>query len=275
MTDEERAMCIEYWRIPELTTVLESLEDCFGERISDFKSVSDYTTIQIRAYAYGIIVMKEIICLLKEGFPDGALARARRLYEQMIILDFFNQRKDKPDFKELIERYCDSQDIAAYSNRITLYDFLEQKEQKEKSEPKFERLKERYKEYFGKKNWVRDYWWTGDENFQSFNSLQNAYDEPFAKIMYSRACISTHACAIGDYALLGRSNPNGEKIYTGATYSGFSVPLILAVMSFYNTTNVVFCNLKVVFPKAHTDLYQLLEYYQKTLFVDYNIKELQ
>ena len=106
-----------------------------------------------------------------------------------------------------------------------------------------------------------------DEKCDTFNKLQKRYCDPYGRILYSRACISTHAGAMGDYALLGRFNPNGEKIYTGTTDSGFSLPLILATMSFYNITNMVFGNLEIDFLKEHKKIEELLNYYQNTLFV--------
>lgn len=110
-----------------------------------------------------------------------------------------------------------------------------------------------------------------DEKCDTFNKLQKRNCDPYGRILYSRACISTHAGAMGDYALLGRFNPNGEKIYTGTTDSGFSLPLILATMSFYNITNMVFGNLEIDFPKEHKKIEELLNYYQNTLFVTLEI----
>lgn len=256
------------WKIGRLQSDVEMLEEVFGRHISVPKSKTTYEEIQIRAYAHSIIVMKEIICLLKEGFPDGALARARRLYEQMVIINFLERRKSDSDFNDLIERYCDSQNIEAYSNQIKYCDYLKNLEKKNEAEIKFLEMKKKYSLYFEGKDYVRDYWWIGDKNYGSFNKLQQTYAEPFAQIMYSRACISSHAGAMGDYALLGRLNPDGKKIYTGPTYNGFSLPLVLAVMSFCNTTKVVFHNLKIELPEAHKELHNLLEYYQKTFFME-------
>lgn len=240
------------------------LEESFGKHITIPKPKTDYEAIQIRAYAHSIIVMKEIICLLKNGFPDGALARARRLYEQMIIINFLEKRKSDNDFDKLIERYCDSQDVKAYSNLIDFYDLFNDEENKKKTKKKLSTLKRKYSSYSTRKGNFMDYWWTGGKSYDSFDKLQQAYNDPFAKMMYSRACISSHAGAMGDYALLGRLNPDGNKIYTGSTYNGFSLPLLLAVISFYNTTEVVFHNLSIGIPKAHKDLYNLIKYYQQT-----------
>ena len=112
--------------------------------------------------------------------------------------------------------------------------------EKQKAKKEFDKLKDKYAKFFKQKNYVRDYWWLDDEKCDTFNKLQKRYCDPYGRILYSRACISTHAGAMGDYALLGRFNPNGEKIYTGTTDSGFSLPLILATMSFYNITNIIF-----------------------------------
>lgn len=43
--------------------------------------------------------------------------------------------------------------------------------------------------------------------------------------------------------------------------------MILATMSFYNITNMVFENLEIDFPKEHKKIEELLNYYQNTLFV--------
>lgn len=266
-----REESLKFWKIEELSEVVEVLEDAFGDTIEKYKSGLTYNDILIRAYAYAIIVMKEIVCLLSNGFPDGALARARRLYEQMVLIDYFESRKKDLDFDGLVERYCDSQNIAAYSNQIALYDFFENEEEKQKAKKEFDKLKDKYAKFFKQKNYVRDYWWLDDEKCDTFNKLQKRYCDPYGRILYSRACISTHAGAMGDYALLGRFNPNGEKIYTGTTDSGFSLPLILATMSFYNITNMVFGNLEIAFPKEHKKIEELLNYYQSTLFVTLEI----
>lgn len=256
---------LKFWKLEELSEDIEVLEEAFGEAVVKYKSGLTYNDILIRAYAYAIIVMKEIICLLSNGFPDGALARARRLYEQMVLIDFFESRKNDLDFDELVTRYCDSQNISAYTNQMALYNFFENKEEKQNAQTELNKLKDKYAQFFKGNNYVRDYWWIGDEKYNSFNKLQERYNDPYGKILYSRACISTHAGALGDYALLGRSNPYGEKIYTGSTYSGCSLPLILATMSFYNITNMIFSNLEIDFSKMNKKLEDLLLYYQNIL----------
>lgn len=268
---EEHKEDNEYWEINRLETDILVLEDIFGSHIGGHKSGVTFDDIQIRAYAHAIIVFKEIICLLRNGFPDGALARARRLYEQLIIYNYLNSQKEKPKFNDLITRYCDSQNINAYINLISLYDFFQDTAKKQEAKQKLSVYKNKYKRY--KKHtqnraYLPDYWWTGDSRYDSFNKLQNLYNEPFAKIMYKRACISSHAGAMGDFALLGRPDLD-DHIYTGATFYGFSIPLLLATLAFYETTNMVFINLGIEFPeKEHTDLYELIKYYQNTFFED-------
>ena len=261
----------EYWRLLELENCVEVLEEAFGAGIEHYKTEENFATVQIRAYAYSIVVMKEIICLLKNGFPDGALARARRLYEQLMLIDFFNNRKLSDDFENLIKRYCDSQNISAYENRIALYDFFKDEELKKDAENKLSSLKEKYKRYIKEGSFAPSYWWTGNAKYKSFNSIQKEYDEPFAQILYRRACISTHASAIGDFAMLGRNNLNGEIIYTGRTQNGFSTPLILATLSYYEITSIVFVNLKITCPEVYLKLYELIQYYQETFFDEYSI----
>ena len=118
-----------FWKIDELEQIVSSLENAFGEALSTQKTARDYANIQIRAYAHAIIVMKEILCLIKSGFPDGALALARRLYEQNVMLSFFEKRKTQAGFDDLVQRYYDSHTILAYTDQKLAADFFKNKKQ--------------------------------------------------------------------------------------------------------------------------------------------------
>lgn len=258
----------EYWRIDDLKTLIEKADNAFGDALPRFKSGANYYDVQIRSFAYAIIVMREIVCLLENGFPDGALARSRRIYEQMIVLNYLDARKDSDDFDELIERYCASQDIAAYKNILRLYEFWDDTENIKKSKAIIAKIESKYKDVIDIMKGSSDYWWTGSPKHKKFSSLQDEYNDPFSKIMYKSACIATHAGALGDYALIGRDNPDGEKVFTGPTNRGFSVPLILSVFSFYNLINMVFGNLSVESDTIKSIAMTLLESYKVTLFID-------
>lgn len=261
---------MEYWKLNDLKNIIVEFEDSFGTEIEKYKADVDYNNILIFSYARSIIIAKEILCLLNNGFPDGALTLARRLYEQMIILYYLENHKSDSNFQKVVERYFDDQNFRAYDSQVEWCDLY-----KNDSGKKIVKQK-RYdiaNKYLTKKNvdcqikYMRthNYWWTGDETM-TFNKLSKCFDDPFAKILYRRACVSTHASAMGDFALLGRMNVDGNNIYTGATFYEFSAPLLLTTYSFYHSSKFVFCNFGI--KKSIEKLEILMNYYMKCFFED-------
>ena len=249
-----------FWKIDELEQIVTALEHAFGEALSTQKNMRDYANIQIRAYAHAIIVMKEILCLIKSGFPDGALTLARRLYEQIVMLSFFEKRKNQADFDELVQRYYDSHTILAYTDQKLAADFFKNQKQSNNLRNKINKRKKKYTHLLPKNSYVPDYWWTGEQNIDSFGAMQKEYDNPFGKILYKRACLSTHVSAMGNFALLGRPELD-RKIYTSATFSGHQIPLILSVYSFGDMSSIVFNNLQIQLPDNYEKLMELVHYY--------------
>ena len=76
---------LEYWKIPLLESYIENLEEAFGHRLSEIVIEKNFINVLMRSYPHCILVLKEVLCLIKNGYPDGALARAHRIYENMII----------------------------------------------------------------------------------------------------------------------------------------------------------------------------------------------
>lgn len=249
-----------YWKIDDLERIISVLEVAFGESLSKQKTGKDYTNIQIRAYAHAIIVMKEILCLIKSGFPDGALALARRLYEQIVILSFFENRKKNSDFNDLVQRYYASHTILAYTDQKLAADYFNNKNRSKKLRSKINKEKRKYSHWIPNNTYVPDYWWTGEQTIDSFGAMQKEYSDGFGKILYKRACISTHVSAMGNYALLGRSELD-SKIYTGSTFNGHYIPLILSVSSFGDISTIVFKNLNIQLPNEHGELMELMHHY--------------
>lgn len=249
-----------FWKIDDLERILSALENSFGESLSKQKLATDYTNVQIRAFSHAIIVMKEILCLIKSGFPDGALALARRMYEQIVMLSFFENRKDTKDFDALIQRYFDSHTILAYTDQKIAADFFKNTARSKELRKLLKKEKSKYPTLIPKNSYVPDYWWTGEEKVNSFGAMQKEYGDSFGKILYKRACLSTHVSAMGNYALLGRPGL-GNKIHTGITFSGHQIPLILSVSSFGDIASIVFSNLQIHMPDEHNELLDLVKYY--------------
>lgn len=242
---EQREKDIEFWGLPKLEAIVLQIEEAFGSSLQGRKTAPNYENILIESYKHTIITTKEILCLLKNGYPDGALACARRVYEQMIILTYLEKHKTDPDFEKMIERYWDAQSVKSLFSIAEWYAFMNNDTLKKGAENMLVPFNVKYQEI--KKACrgslaSRLYWWTGDANMslsRMEDELTDHFDNRFARLLYQRACLSVHAGPLQDAALLGRENPNGNIVYTGSTMRGFSIPLLLTVLSFWNITEIV------------------------------------
>lgn len=52
-----------------------------------------------------MVTAREILTLCAHGYPDGALSLGRNLYEQMIVISFFEMHKDDVDFQEYVDDF--------------------------------------------------------------------------------------------------------------------------------------------------------------------------
>lgn len=267
MTRDDIQLCMEYWEIPLLESYIVKLEDAFEKELSKHQIARDYINVLIRSYAHCMLVMKEIVCLVKNGYPDGALARARRIYEDMMIAQYLNSHKADADFPRVIERYFDDQNIRAYDGLRKYYRSMKQEDKEKEYNKKLNKIIKKYcasKNFNKKKEEILtcNYWWATN-SAMSFSTLSKCLDDEFAKLLYLRACYSIHAGAMGDVALLGRPYENGTKLYSGATYNGFSTPLQLSVSSICNLSEIVFENFGVPSPIPYRDFISLLQVYFK------------
>lgn len=129
MTKPETEQYYEHWKIPLLESYIEKIEEAFGNALSEIPIERDFINVLIRAYPQCILVLREVLCLLKNGYPDGALARARRIFESMIIAQYLNMHKEDSDFPNVIDRYFDDQTIRAYDGRKRYYYSMKQAEE--------------------------------------------------------------------------------------------------------------------------------------------------
>ena len=82
---------IEKWKLNELVSVVDDLESTICDEVnkSNLKFFHDYKSLLFFMAGKSVITMKEILCLVQCGYPEGALSIARNLYEQFIIAEFF------------------------------------------------------------------------------------------------------------------------------------------------------------------------------------------
>ena len=246
------------WSLKFYEDTINKCEDIIAEEAGKWKTADDINYYFLSTYAKAILTTRESLCLLENGYPDGALSRAREVYEQMVIAFYINNNYSD----ELIERYYADYELKVYKYRKLSYENIKEvhiicKEDYQNLENECSQKINNLKRQYGKMR--GDYWWVLDRNINNFNDIQDNVGADLLIILYKRACISTHAGALSDIALLGRDNKEGSLLRTDQTWEGFETPIILLMGSFDVLTNTVFEHFKLELP----DGYNIKEKYEK------------
>jgi hypothetical protein len=247
-----------------------SKSDDIAEGLSHNLKVDDnIENVILKNCACAILSFKEMLVLLSQGYPDGALMLTRNVYEAAIITQFiYNNYLASPD---LIERFFADQNVKAYKNRKELYEAIAEKSPDldwpkkaiEMCQQSLSDLTEKYGKISGQ------YWWAqaifpDSKRSVSFSQIDKAINgDKLLRSLYKRACIGIHISSASPY-LLGRDNEEGNRLYTLATDKGFEAPLLLGMISFENIVDVLCHHWKLkkddLFPNMETEY---REYAQK------------
>lgn len=195
--------CIRKWRLEEFDQLIVDFNDRVADAVNDTKIefAKDYINIILNTAGKSLLVMREILFLSAAGYPDGALGLSRNLYEQLIILVFFEQEKGNKDFEFFVsDYYLDYEKKRLNDNR---YEFLLNNKNAIPVDIK-DKFDDIMKSAHSKLR--RDYWWTGKPSFHKLIEyvMSNVKDEDFhgflshLHIAYKRACTSLHASCRGN-----------------------------------------------------------------------------
>ena len=186
------------------------------------------------------LVSTEILCLLENGYADGAHARWRTLYEMATIASFITNPNVKGYGTNNAERYYLYKNI---ENLRICKVIGSKKETLAKLESKVEGLQQRFGRSFSKKNGWASYALNDSDNpkfrcnFSDIELLSGYADkDPIKKLLYKMASITLHSGAVGDFNSLG-SMPNlkGAKV-VGASPFGLSTPMFYAASDLTSIT---------------------------------------
>ena len=100
-------ICTEQWRLYDLDTVIDEMETEIANAVTESKVYTgkDYMNIVLRTAGRSLVGMRELLCLSALGYPDGALALARNLYEHVMVLAFFENNQQDAEFENFVEDY--------------------------------------------------------------------------------------------------------------------------------------------------------------------------
>lgn len=237
----------ERWHFKEIQEILRTAEKNFFDVVEPSRE-QDYNYLLNENFASAILYAKEISALLYNGFPDGAMALAKNLYETMILLCFFEKHKED---EELLARYFDDRKIKAMTDSISLYSFLETGAENEEIRSGIEQMnldrKKNYLEYKKKYEEIlqggsfNPYWWVADlANGHSFGAIhrQSAWYRSIFRHIYDMAVGQTHA---GSFL----ENGINTEPQTAPDTEGFQIPVCFSLTAFENICNIVFANYEI------------------------------
>lgn len=198
----------------------------YEENIDLYEALS---RLQCRA----CLLSNEILVLLRAGFPDGAYARCRTLYETMIISCFINENGN-----ETAKRYLDYSivnDLKKINNFNKYNEIVENNLTNEKEiielKKEVSQLKTQYGETFTK----GDYNWalniiklTKNQNQIKFWQIEAQMDFKNMKQFHKLASDSIHTSSSSLYSHIGLSSEESHHLLMGASDLGVEKSCSLA-----------------------------------------------
>lgn len=249
-TEQELKSSAERWNY---SAAVQAVKECekLAQESDLLKTPNTFTYIAGESYSKAIITTKEILTLLYNGFPEGAMALSRILYEAMIVMRFLYMHKDN---EELLQRYIDDYAVKVSRDRIKYYNYLleysqSQEEKDEALHLKIEarkehnKLKEKYSEFLSynkQGNYLHDYWWIGNViKSRNFGAIQNEVTLENLKILYTLSCYRAHSGVVGSSVRFGTLFDETE-LSTSGSLSGFQIPLCFSLVCFGILTETMF-----------------------------------
>lgn len=266
---------IKKWKLNELGCVVDELDSTICDKVngSNLEFAYDYKSLLFFMAGKSVVTMKEILCLVQCGYPEGALSLARNLYEQFVIAEFFHTHKADDNFQDYIDDFFADYEIQR--NKLLLFstEYVENDiAAKQQIEQYIAEI--RANAHIKKKG---TYWWADKGTFSDMviDLIERQTDPAFKKFMamyhamYKRACVSLHASCAGNMLRLG-DNSEFCGVDNRPRENGHSVPLLLGVYSFLHVTGVVCEEFGIDATKWQQRLYDLLIYYNSLLEGDKN-----
>lgn len=227
------------WKLDQLDKIVDDFEKRVADKVTEkqITSAKDYMNILLSVTGKCIVIMREIITLSAQGFPDGALCLARSIYEQVIVFGFLDSKSNDLDFQNYVDDYYLDYDYQSYfflKKQNEYYPLLP--EELKKLEQEFNRIKSQAHQKISDKQ--NSYWWTGKKSLgQIINSIPTIADPVFTNMLnslhldYKRASLSIHSNSFGNSVRIGINEPC-NVIDNSPTIHGHGLPLSLSTVSF-------------------------------------------
>jgi Family of unknown function (DUF5677) len=196
----------------------------------------------LRLLGRSILISGEIIILLKNGFPSGALARWRSLFETSIFSMLISSKGNS-----LAKRYLDYIDIETYNEAKTYKEnsaYLEIEDHEIdllKLEKRKNELEKIYGIEFSKQNgWAVNFLNIKKGKLPSIKEILIELKQTHMYPYYKFSNIPLHAGPKNLFFDLAKINGNiDDKIVAGPSNIGFTEPAQLTALSLYNSVGAL------------------------------------
>lgn len=254
------------WRLAELDGILDEFDSDMAEAVSraEVKTSISYANAVIYTVGKSLITFREIICLSAFGYPDGALALARNIYEQLIVLSFFELNKNTDEFQTYLDDYFLDYEIQRCKAMNYEYEHCGG------NENELNANQDMLKQFKAKahRNIRGDYWWSGYPTFSKLaDNIILKQDDKIKRFLhglhytYKRACVSLHSSSLGNAIRLGNES-EFVGVDTSPTVRAHDIPLWFATASFIMIVGVACNELNIDFEKYKTRLNDLSRFYR-------------
>ena len=253
---------VEIWHLDQLNRLVNNFEADVSDRVNAgcFKVQQDYMMIVLHIIRKTILDLREIHCLCVNGYPDGAMAIARNLYEQFIDLAFFESHQQDVNWNNYIEDYCLNYELKRLKAlRKEREYYAEKSDRNQVDEQELQKIcaelrqcKEQAHAKTGK-----DYWWTGEN--RSFGEVRKNIRHHMGQelqgmlsiqeMLYQLSCASLHSGASGNFRRLG-DDPSQGWLDASPRHEGHAAVLTFAITSFVYIAGVG-CKYLKIDPKPY------------------------
>ena len=270
MSFEYITLAIEKWKLNDFMEIIDRFEDVLADTTHHKIYVgNNYQTLLLHLAGKSILTSREIITLCALGYPDGALSLGRNLYEQMIIVAFFEMHKGDADFHNYVDDFFLSYEVQRNKCLRDVAKYI--------PDDNIDNLNNEYEEL--KNRTIHkikgDYWWSGCNSFTDLIShvMQEQTEEKAKRFLgvhyarYKRACVSLHASCMGNSSRIGHYE-GFEVVDTSSSMCGQSSPLVYSAISLISIIGFVCACFQIDSEKYIKPLNELAIYYQKQEYED-------
>lgn len=192
--------------------------------------------ILFRLHAKACLIAQEIICLMKSGYPDGAMGRWRALHEVNVIAQFLLSRGDS-----VAQMFLDHEIVDSYKGALQHNEYEPRLQVQPIDAEDLAALKRQFEFVVNKygNTFKKEYGWAAvhmGTDWTTFAQIEKEVDLDHWRPYYKWASQSIHASMKSLNRSLGTSEAVEDVMLAGPSNSGMTDPAHMTAISLYHIT---------------------------------------